>query len=846
MLVRLSVLVLASVIVNLSFSSGVDAQAFSWNPAEVEIEISDNLENQLGRRCERKDVVVVNHEEGALPGSSYHANGCVFRGKDFQIASFQKYGLGQMFVGIKLSSDSEYRVISNVVPELKINVSSGSNRFGYYSYSSSNHILTSVEDASSGLESARDNSLGQTIMYRFKDESVKKWLSWFPEGNPNRHYREVGSVAYSINGRYGLAWVNYEGHVKIDFELGTTQVISQKTGSWMVSLYNPTAAAITNDGRYAFVGNTTTVVDTYECGYELAAYLYERFDALKQTMVKCNEQEYALAPLLGYTGRGLDFEWIGDEQGLQFTYNYYPYTSDHGRPQSLITLWREKPNNSKLDYLALGDSYTSGEGDTGKNANGESHYTLGTNSERGCHLSSRAYPFLLAGLNNISSGRMQSVACSGAQMSKDYYGPSNLYFGQSNMLLGKSESELTIERTAALDNFSPGIVKQTDFVAANKPKVITLTGGGNDVGFGKIMSYCANIIHEKKFTGTCDYAQKGSKLHGLLANAIKGEYDHLKDLIDSIKTASPDTTIYVVGYPSFVASKLGCINDAALNRTEVDMLNASIAYMNEVLKKAAALKGAHFIDTEYSLQGGRICEGGTYVTGPAELIFGAKLQEAFHPNALGHEQLAGTIMASGFSVTPKSNPAADGSIVAPTAPDYFSAAGKYKAEQRNVVPNTMLGKGQKILLSIPKLVLRPLSELTITLYSKPVNLGTGKVSSDGSFARDIVIPTDVSPGYHVLIVEGIDQEGNPITFYQFIEIANTGSDDLDGDGVKNDRDGCMYIQKWYDETTGKDICKVASIAKSLAGHGNGSGLGHDIGLGKGHQKDIEFALPVSR
>ncbi len=843
---KLRMISVAAIAVLLYFGgeAGVSAESYSWNtPAKFQIDEYDP--NNIASGCNR-DIANITDHEGINRGLDFQRNICIYNGKDYSIGRYVGYD-NRYYWGVKLAGSSSFKQIEGVVPASNLYASPNSNRLIFFDMdrAGGQSILTSVENFQFNLETFRADEFNVPVSYAIKNSAKKHWLGYY-ESTGDRSYMPVQNAEYSLNGRYAVAWVDYSGHVKIDFELGTTTVITQLASIRQVSLYNPVAGAITNDGRYVFVNSGPLVYDTEKCGYELTPELIAQGRPFEYRRPGCSFTEYQTNIKLDFAGYPSEYSWVGDQDALRFVYRVYPYTTPDIKSPKVVTVWLKQNESSKLDYLALGDSYTSGEGDTGKNANGESYYTLGTNSERGCHLSSRAYPFLLAGLNNISPGRMQSVACSGAQMSKDYYGPSTLYFGQSNMLFGKSESELTIERTAALDNFSPGIVKQTDFVAANKPKVITLTGGGNDVGFGKIMSYCANIIHEKKFTGTCDYAQKGSKLHGLLANAIKGQYDYLKVLIDSIKTASPDTTIYVVGYPSFVASKLGCINDAALNRTEVDMLNASIAYMNEVLKKAAALKGAHFIDTKNSFHGGRICEGGTYVTGPAELIFGAKLQEAFHPNALGHEQLAGTIMTSGFSVAPKSNPAADDSIAAPTAPDYFSAAGKYKAEQRNVVPNTTFGRGQKILLSIPKLVLRPLSELTITLYSKPVNLGTGKVSSDGSFARDIVIPTDVSPGYHVLIVEGIDQEGNPIAFYQFIEVVNTGSDDLDGDGVKNDRDGCMYIQKWYDETTGKDICKVASIAKSLTGHGNGSGLGHDIGLGKGHQKDIELALPVSR
>lgn len=48
------------------------------------------------------------------------------------------------------------------------------------------------------------------------------------------------------------------------------------------------------------------------------------------------------------------------------------------------------------------------------------------------------------------------------------------------------------ERTSALAFKKPGIVAQIEFVKKYKPKVVTLTGGGNDVGFADVLGYCAS------------------------------------------------------------------------------------------------------------------------------------------------------------------------------------------------------------------------------------------------------------------------------------------------------------------------------------------------------------------
>ncbi len=102
------------------------------------------------------------------------------------------------------------------------------------------------------------------------------------------------------------------------------------------------------------------------------------------------------------------------QRGDSFTYTdnirwYQIYTSNYIAPDS-------------MNYLALGDSYSSGEGDIDQT--GSSHYLSFTNvfgdyrngiPRELCHVSDRSYPFLLAPDMGISQGdNMQSIACSGA------------------------------------------------------------------------------------------------------------------------------------------------------------------------------------------------------------------------------------------------------------------------------------------------------------------------------------------------------------------------------------------------------------------------------------------------
>jgi LPXTG-motif cell wall-anchored protein len=70
---------------------------------------------------------------------------------------------------------------------------------------------------------------------------------------------------------------------------------------------------------------------------------------------------------------------------------------------------------------------------------------------------------------------------------------------------------------------------------------------------------------------------------------------------------------------------------------------------------------------------------------------------------------------------------------------------------------------------------KPGSDVTITLYSDPVVLGTF-VSQRGEFGQGVVealvtIPLSTPPGQHRVVATGIDAKGQPRTVTQFITVS---------------------------------------------------------------------------
>ncbi|MGB3945808.1 MAG: SGNH/GDSL hydrolase family protein, partial [Candidatus Saccharimonadales bacterium] len=498
-----------------------------------------------------------------------------------------------------------------------------------------------------------------------------------------------------------------------------------------------------------------------------------------------------------------------------------------------------------IDYLALGDSYSSGRGDIGMGPNGQSYYTSASRGPNNCHISTRSFPFLLKRFNNVADDRMRSVACAGARLNNDFYGPNDNYFGQSDQLKTKNATEVSQMRKLAIDEFLPGIVKQLEFVKTTKPKVVTVTAGGNDVGFADIILSCITSPGISHRMSTCDEATTGSFKSNLVGDAIQSQFKLTKQLIAELKSISPTTTTYVVGYPKFIADDAKrCLNTMMLNQHEMKAINAAVSYMNRVLASAAKAGGARFIDIENSLVGGRLCEGGEYMTGLLNFSLDTDFSEMFHPNSEGHIRMADSIQASGFVISEDNNPVAiDASV--PMKPAAFGATSYVPTFAQKLLPEAMIvAGGANPLLIAADGIFNNADTVTFTLHSNPVKLGTFTAQADGSINATISVPLKTDPGVHMLVADVVSSDGSKKRYFQYIEVKSPRTDDRDGDGILDSVDSCLYVKYWYDEQSGKDVCTTVTSG-SMPGRGFGHGYGHLIsnGLHTGHGGHASSLVP---
>ncbi|HTK39280.1 MAG TPA: SGNH/GDSL hydrolase family protein [Patescibacteria group bacterium] len=623
-----------------------------------------------------------------------------------------------------------------------------------------------------------------------------------PDGSA--YYTAHNGYILSDNREYLLMWQKDNSVVVVNTVSGSMRVIAAEHISGVVD------AAISDDGRYAVLGTLGYLYDTNGCG---EAYDYAAHDRLVHNIrltSSCSMTNIynTIYHIRNIQPMGANFYFTDDNTALAFDYPRY-------NPIKHVLIKTEAYNPTRLDYLALGDSYSSGEGDIGTK-DGSSYYTPVTDDSGGCHLSTRSYPFLLRDAWGIDPSRMQSVACSGAQVLPDYMHDLASYQGQ-NARLGSLSAERRSElQSRALDAFIPGYAPQLEFVKKYQPKTITLTGGGNDVGFADILSYCASpemtisppITYQFiPIPFTCDYAVKGSSLNKMLYSSIDTVSTYLSLFLKEVVDVSPNTHIILVGYPSFIAADTNCgLGSGYLNRTEKEMINDAVTYMNKKLKALASRENAYFVDIEDSLAGGRLCEGSRYVTslgdlGLKKVIRDQEVSEAFHPNSRGHSRITDIITSTNISANSAERVTADTNLT-----------GSYAARLSFMKSQIVLRSAENVKIDTSPRVFADGTRATLTAFSKPTSLGEFSIESDGALHTTADF-SSLTPGRHVITLSGYSTSGEPLMLYQFITIRATEIDS-DGDGLLDDTDRCNFIDKWIEEKTGSNICVYSANSTS--------------------------------
>jgi lysophospholipase L1-like esterase len=232
------------------------------------------------------------------------------------------------------------------------------------------------------------------------------------------------------------------------------------------------------------------------------------------------------------------------------------------------------------DYVALGDSYSSG--------TGTRSYTLNAGCERGVY----AYPYLIS--QDRPNTSLTFVACSGATTAD---------------VLNSQVSSVT----AATD-------------------VVTITIGGNDAGFSSVITQCA-----LPWPWTC--TSQINSARSFIQNTLPGRLDNV---YNAIKTRAPSATVVVLGYPRLFQGA-SCNLAARISADEANQLNITADILRDVTRTRAQAAGFTFKDAIPPFIGHAVCSSSEWLNGLSNPV-GDSYHPNRDGHRLGYEPLVRAVI----------------------------------------------------------------------------------------------------------------------------------------------------------------------------------------------------------
>jgi len=177
-----------------------------------------------------------------------------------------------------------------------------------------------------------------------------------------------------------------------------------------------------------------------------------------------------------------------------------------------------------------------------------------------------------------------------------------------------------------------------------RDSLVTITIGGNDVGFRSILATCVALSATSPSGHPCKrhFTAGGTDR---LAAAVRAVAPRIAAVLRGIHHRAPRARVLLAGYPGILPSTgTGCWPDVPLAHGDVPYLRATEQALNRVLARAAAANGATFVDTYRATIGHDVCQrpGTRWVEG----LVPASPAYPFHPNRRGQQAIARQVLAA--------------------------------------------------------------------------------------------------------------------------------------------------------------------------------------------------------
>lgn len=247
-------------------------------------------------------------------------------------------------------------------------------------------------------------------------------------------------------------------------------------------------------------------------------------------------------------------------------------------------------------YVALGDSFAAGP-----------FIPLQRADPLGCARSTRNYPALLAA--DLGVAEFTDVSCSSART-----------------------EHMTAAQIVPLGANPPqfdALREDTDLV--------TVTIGGNDIGYSDIVYTCGLLSASDPAGNPCE-RQATAGGSDIYAERILAAAPEVAAVLEGITQRSPDATVVLVGYLRILPPSVGCWPVVPVARGDVPYLDGIQQQFTTMLAEQARNSGAVFVDAYAASLGHDVCQAPMvrWVEGvvPTSVTF------PVHPNARGMRAVA--------------------------------------------------------------------------------------------------------------------------------------------------------------------------------------------------------------
>jgi lysophospholipase L1-like esterase len=270
----------------------------------------------------------------------------------------------------------------------------------------------------------------------------------------------------------------------------------------------------------------------------------------------------------------------------------------------LLFTFSQASAKTSFDYVALGDSYAAGPLIPNQ---------IAVDTPPGCAQSDHNYPHILAGL--VSWVELTDVTCSGA-----------------------TTVHMTSPQLTAAGTNAPQLG-----AVSKKTEVVTLTIGGNDIGFSSIIATCISPTPVGQPCQDRYVTASGDELR----QRVDATASKVDAVLDGIEARSKHARVVVVGYPNILPpNSPGCWPQLPFTPSDTAYLDGIERYLNRMLRREAHSNGAAYANSYRASIGHDACQS-VDVRWVEPLQPGNPAAPA-HPNAKGERAMAGAALFALF------------------------------------------------------------------------------------------------------------------------------------------------------------------------------------------------------